>query len=115
MTAATVPALQPIARSARPSIGSDLTSLNDPDPKIRAEASIRLGRLKDDRSVGPLVRTLKEDPSPAVREAAARGLGLIASPSSLSALQTAAQADDDRDVRRSASFAAEIIRANLRR
>jgi HEAT repeat protein len=115
MTTASVPPLRPVARGARPSIGADLGALNDPDPKVRAEASIRVGRLKDERAVSPLVRTLQEDTSPAVREAAARGLGLIASPSSLPALQTAAQADDDRDVRRSASFAAEIIRANLRR
>jgi hypothetical protein len=115
MTTASVPPLRPVARSARPSIGADLGALNDPDAKVRGNACVRLGRLKDDRAVQPLVRVLKEDSSPAVREAAARGLGLIAAPSSLSALQTAAQADDDRDVRRSASFAAEIIRANLRR
>jgi HEAT repeat protein len=50
-----------------------------------------------------------------VREAAARALGLIALPGSLEALQHAAQADEDRDVRRSAAFAADVIRANLRR
>jgi HEAT repeat protein len=50
-----------------------------------------------------------------VREAAARGLGLIGSSSALSALQYAAQSDDDPEVRRSASFAAEVIRGNLRR
>jgi hypothetical protein len=113
--AASLPPLTPVARGARPSLGADLGALNDPDAKARAEASIHLGRLKDDRAVQPLVRTLQEDASPAVREAAARGLGLIASPASLSALQNAAQSDDDRDVRRSASFAAEIIRANMRR
>jgi hypothetical protein len=40
---------------------------------------------------------------------------LIGSPAALPALQNAAQADSDRDVRHSASFSAEIIRANLRR
>jgi HEAT repeat protein len=50
-----------------------------------------------------------------VRDAAARALGLIGSPASLDALQRAAGGDADRDVRRSASFAAEIIRANMER
>ena len=81
----------------------------------RADAAIRLGRNKDAQAVPHLTQTLRSDSSPAVREAAARGLGLIGAPASLSALQNAAQADDDRDVRRSASFAAEIIRANLGR
>jgi hypothetical protein len=112
-----VPPLRPVAavRGVSSSSGADLGALNDPDPKVRADAAIRLGRQRDVRAVRPLVRTLQEDTSPATREAAARALGLIASPSSLSALQTAAQADDDRDVRHSASFAAEIIRVNLRR
>jgi HEAT repeat protein len=76
---------------------------------------MRLGRSKDRRAVEPLKRALSDDRSPAVREAAARGLGLIGAPAALSALQNAAQGDDDRDVRRSASFAAEVIRANFGR
>jgi hypothetical protein len=85
------------------------------DEPTRADALVRLGRLQDARAVGPMVKALNSDPSPRVREAAARGLGLIASPSALSALQYAAQSDDDREVRHSASFAAEVIRGNLRR
>ena len=63
----------------------------------------------------PLARCLKEDDNPQVRDAAARALGLIGSPTSLDALQRAAGTDADRDVRRSASFAAEVIRANMQR
>jgi hypothetical protein len=81
----------------------------------RAEAMVELGRQKEWRAVGPMVQALNEDPSPAVREAAARGLGLIGAPGALTALQRAASADNDRDVRRSASFSAEVIRANMRR
>ena len=76
---------------------------------------MQLGRLHAGRAVEPLMRALEQDRTAAVREAAARGLGLIAAPSSLATLHRAAQADDDRDVRNSASFAAEIIRANLPR
>ena len=95
---------------------SDLSALNDPSVQIRADACIRLGRQKIVRAVPSLTRTLSEDGSPTVREAAARGLGLIASPRALPRpSRDAAQADDDRDVRRSASFAAEVIRGNMRR
>jgi hypothetical protein len=92
-----------------------LQQLREGDERIRADAAVRLGRLRSERAVGPLVKALNSDGSPIVREAAARGLGLIGSPSSLSALQYAAQADDDREVRHSASFAAETIRGNFPR
>src|SRR5262249_12500608 len=104
------------ARAARPVEGevvaSDLTSA---DERTRAAAMVERGRRKDAAAVGALTKALQEDQSPVVREAAARGLGLIGSPAALPALQHAAQADDDRDVRRSASFAADVLRANLRR
>ena len=91
-----------------------LQQLNSPDERARADAAMQLGRMKSRRAVEPLTQTLGGDRSPAVREAAARGLGLIGAPAALTALQRAAQADDDRDVRHSASFAAEVIRSNLR-
>jgi hypothetical protein len=104
-----IPPLSPVSTS------QDVNALSDPNAQVRAEACIRIGRGKDHNAVPPLIRVLREDSSPAAREAAARALGLIGSPRSLNALQTAAQADDDRDVRRSASFAAEVIRSNMRR
>jgi HEAT repeat protein len=104
----------PIARSASPAAqGNGIEDLNDPDERVRAEAAMALGRRKERRAVTALSKVLHDDGSPMVREASARALGLIAAPASLKALQNAAQADDDRDVRRSASFAAEVIRANL--
>jgi len=92
-----------------------LQQLRSSDEQTRADALVRLGKLRAERAVGPMVKALNSDASPRVREAAARGLGLIASPTALSALQYAAQADDNADVRRSASFAADVIRGNLRR
>ena len=96
-------------------IETALEQLRSGNEATRADAAVRLGRLKIERAVGPLVKALNSDKSPMVREAAARGLGLIGSPSALSALQYAAQADEDREVRHSASFAAECIRGSLRR
>ena len=114
--AQTTPAPPSVVRAARPSGESrDLSVLNDPVAKTRADACISLGRAKDTRAIAPLSRCLKEDDNPQVRDAAARALGLIGSPTSLDALQRAAGSDADRDVRRSASFAAEVIRANMER
>lgn len=95
--------------------GAYLRDLSNPDERVRAEASVQLGRMKVVQAVEPLTQLLGQDRSPTVRDAAARGLGLIGSPAALTALQRAAQADDDRDVRRSASFAADVIRGSLRR
>jgi HEAT repeat protein len=100
------------AAARQDEVDSALQQLAQGDDRGRADAAIRLGRWHADRAVEPLTRTLEQDRSPAVRDAAARALGLIAAPSALNALQRAAGADDDRDVRHSASFAAEIIRAN---
>jgi HEAT repeat protein len=102
-------------RTGNGDIDSALQQLRDGDEQVRADAAVRLGRLRATQAVGPIVKALNSDSSPKVREAAARGLGLIGSPSALSALQYAAQADDDREVRHSASFAAETIRGSLRR
>lgn len=111
-----VAAAPSVVRAARPAVESaHLASLNDPVAKTRADACIGLGRAKDTRALVSLARCLKEDDNPQVRDAAARALGLIGSPTSLDALQRAAGQDADRDVRRSASFAAEIIRANMER
>ncbi len=109
------PTATPVARGV-PAAETDGAwgELNSSDERLRAAAMMQLGRRKERRAIEPLTRALREDRSPAAREAAARALGLIGAPASLTALQNAAQADEDRDVRRSASFAAEVIRANLR-
>jgi hypothetical protein len=92
-----------------------LQQLRTGNEQARADAAVRLGRLRAEQAIGPIVKALNSDSSPMVREAAARGLGLIGSPTALSALQYAAQSDDDHEVRHSASFAAEAIRGNFKR
>jgi hypothetical protein len=87
-----------------------MQQLSNPDDKARADAAIRLGRLKARRAAEPLERMVLSDPSADVRDAAARGLGLIGMPASVRALQQAAQVDNDRGVRASAQFAIEVIR-----
>jgi hypothetical protein len=115
--ASAAPDVMPAAatRTGNADIDAALQQLRAGDEQARADAAVRLGRLRAEQAVGPIVKALNSDSSPKVREAAARGLGLIGSPSALSALQYAAQADDDREVRHSASFAAETIRGSLRR
>ncbi len=101
--------------SSSAEISAALQQLRSGDEQARADAAVRLGRLRAAQAIGPIVKALNSDSSPRVREAAARGLGLIGSSTALSALQYAAQADDDREVRHSASFAAETIRGNMKR
>jgi hypothetical protein len=94
--------------------GQLLQQLNQPQESARQDAALELGRLKSVEAVDPLIAALTSDSSPSVRDAAARALGLIGSPRGLTALIQAAQLDQDRDVRRSAQFAVEVIRTNLR-
>lgn len=101
--------------NAAADIDNALQQLRTGDEQARSDAVVRLGRLRAEQAIGPIVKALNSDNSPKVREAAARGLGLIGSPTALSALQYAAQADDDREVRHSAGFAYEAIRNNSRR
>ena len=60
--------------------GAYLRDLSNPDERVRAEASVQLGRMRVQQAVEPLTQLLGQDRSPAVRDAAARGLGLIGSP-----------------------------------
>jgi len=96
-------------------VGHYTTQLQSPDPKVRAEAVVQLGRLHAPGCMPALTAALNNDRSPLVREAAARGLGLLGSTDCLDSLQRAASSDEDREVRHSASYAADVIRANLSR
>lgn len=125
-----VPVVAPVAPTVRPvpevshaaydggredDIARYQRQLQHPDCRERAEAAVQLGRLRAPGSQGTLTAALTNDRSPLVREAAARGLGLLGASDGLDSLQRAAQSDDDRDVRCSASYAADVIRANLSR
>jgi HEAT repeat protein len=92
-----------------------LQQLSDPNETLRRDAVLELGRMRALRAVDPLMVMLARDSSPRVREAAARALGLIDAPRSLNALNNAAQADNDPEVRRSAQFASDAIRGNMRK
>jgi hypothetical protein len=97
-----------------PQVDALVRQLSQPNETVRRDAAIDLGRMKASGAVDALINMLAADTSPVAREGAARALGLIASRSSLNALIYAAQVDNDREVRRSAQFAVEVIRMNLR-
>jgi hypothetical protein len=92
-----------------------LEQLSQQDDRVRGEAAMELGRAKAPEAIDPLCALLNNDQNSQVRETAARALGLIGNARALNALQNAALADNDRDVRHSAQYAAEVIRASLRR
>jgi hypothetical protein len=104
----------PVSIQSSPEIDALVKQLSQPSDTGRRDVALQLGRMKAESAVNPLVNMLQKDTSPIARDGAARSLGLIASPTSLKALIYAAQADDDREVRRSAQFAVEVIRSNLR-
>ena len=104
----------PVSNQTTTQINSAIQQLADANDTVRRDAAVELGRQKSQSAVDALMNMLAKDTSPIAREGAARGLGLIAAPRSLNALIFAAQADNDREVRRSAQFAVEVIRSNLR-
>jgi len=78
--------------------------------KTRISAAVSLGRLKDARSVKPLVRALSDD-SNVVRALAATALGHLGDPAALPALQRTSSTDSDQTVRRRAVDAIALIRS----
>jgi hypothetical protein len=104
----------PVNNPSSPQVDALVQQLSQASETSRRDVALQLGRMKASIAVYALVNILAKDTSPIAREGAARALGLIAAPTSLQALIHAAQADDDREVRRSAQFAVEVIRSNLR-
>lgn len=82
---------------------------NDPSYKVRAQAAIVLGNLKDPRGVPLLLRAL-HDSEAAVRVVAAASLGRIGDPSALSALRQS-MSDAELPVRTAAGKAIAAIEA----
>ncbi len=60
--------------------------LLDPDPDVRTESAVALGRLGICEAVGPLVNNLKHDPEGEVRIQAATALGKIGAPAAMAPL-----------------------------
>jgi hypothetical protein len=104
----------PLSNQSSPQVDALVRQLSQPNEAARRDAALQLGRMKANGAIDVLANVLAKDASPIARDGAARALGLIASPASLRALIYAAQADDDPEVRRSAQFAVEVIRSNLR-
>jgi len=101
------PAMTEAARGGTPRIEDVEQSLvQDRSYKVRVEAALILGRLKDARSVPALISALR-DSHPAVRATAAQALGRIGDPSAREPLLRAHQ-DGNRFVRR---MSGEAIRA----
>lgn len=51
--------------------------LSDPDPRIRRDAALTLGRLGDREAIPHLLSLVREDPSPLVRPAAVEALAMV--------------------------------------
>ena len=84
---------------------------HDRSYKVRVDAALVLGRLRQTRSVPALIGALK-DPSAAVRASAAQSLGHIGSPIARDALVKAA-ADPVSTVRRHAKAALQALGADV--
>jgi hypothetical protein len=83
-------AILPVSVSARPAPRIDDVEhslLYDPSYKVRVDAALVLGRLRQERSVAPLITALK-DSQPAVRASAVRALGFIPTPGSRQAVMS---------------------------
>lgn len=66
-----------------------LEDLHHPDPEVRAQAAIGIGRLRADAVVAPLTRTLAQAQDPALVAVAAEALGRIGSAGARRALEDA--------------------------
>jgi len=85
-----------------------IESLNDKEPPVRWEAAMKLGDLKDNRAVVPLISALLADAHPYVRRRAAFALGELHDMRATDALIKALH-DEDSFVDRLASEALEKI------
>ncbi len=70
-----------------------IAHLHDPDPDLRTEAAIALGRLGARRAVEQLLESMEGDPEGEVRIEAARALGRIADPAATERLLRCVEAD----------------------
>ena len=68
--------------------------MQDPSYKVRVQAALILGKLKDRRAVPTLIRALKDD-NETVRGVAATSLGAIGDPSAIGPLEDAARDGND--------------------
>jgi HEAT repeat protein len=89
-----------------------LKNLTHERPEYRWGAADALGRLGDERAVGPLI-TAMDDPDPRVRKKVAWALGQIGDMRGQRPLLAAIRNDEDEDVREIAEEAYEILKRRL--
>src|SRR2546427_11373916 len=73
-----------------------LAVLTDENPRVRAEAALMLGRIKDRTAGVPIVKLLT-DPEPIVRTAAGEALQHVADEAALAALVRLLEEPEPRD------------------
>lgn len=95
-----------VARPARADKVEDLTRalITDDSYKVRVQAALVLGKLKDKRAVPALVKALGDD-NASVRAVSAQALGLIGDAGAGAALRRLAQTDESDFVKREANVA----------
>jgi HEAT repeats len=113
LTVAVLVAAAPLAGTARAERADNVRDLSravvhGKRVKTRTAAAVSLGRLRDPRSLKPLIRALR-DPSRRVRAQAATALGRLGDPAALPALRRAVR-DSSRMVRDRVVLAIEEIR-----
>jgi hypothetical protein len=102
-----------VASSARPARAAarieevEDALAHDRSYKVRVDAALVLGRLRQTRSIPALIGALR-DPSPAVRASAAKSLGHIGSPIAKDAIAKALT-DPEPEVRRNAKEAMQAL------
>ncbi len=84
------------------------TLMQDPSYKVRVQAALVLGKLKDKRAVPALMQAL-HDENETVRGVAATSLGRIGDPSASNALMVASTTDASEFVRSQAKRALELV------
>ncbi len=82
---------------------------SDESYKVRVQAALVLGKLKDKRAVRPLVQALKDE-NPTVRAVAAQSLGVLGDATAAAALKTAADSDESEFVKREADAALKKLK-----
>ncbi|WP_298669123.1 HEAT repeat domain-containing protein [uncultured Methanofollis sp.] len=93
-------------------VAAFLKNLSHERPEYRWGAADALGRLGDERTVGPLVAAM-DDPDPRVRKKAAWALGQIGDLRGQRPLLAAIRNDEDEDVREIAEEAYEILKRKV--
>lgn len=100
-----------LARPARADKVDDLVTAlrSDESYKVRVQAALVLGKLKDKRALRPLMQALKDE-NPTVRAVAAQSLGALGDASALPSLRAAAEADESDFVKREADAALKKLK-----